>query len=113
MLRHACLALFAGFDRLALLATKFDFSLQDAGACAGGRVFFCAVIPSLQQQHELVVIELFAAFAEDAPDKQVDLFLEQLDLLRLPRVLFSESGFQRRHHDDLERSKSRTNFAPG
>ncbi len=32
MLRHACLAFFAGFNRLAVLAALFDLSLQGAGA---------------------------------------------------------------------------------
>lgn len=54
----------------------------------------------------------------DAADEQVDLFAQQFDLKLLSLVLltqrrdlFSESGFQRRHHDDLEKSKTRTNFA--
>jgi len=83
VLRHACFTLLAWFDLGSVLAALLDLSLQDAGACAGGRVFFCAVIPALQQQHELAVIELFAAPAKDAPDEQVHFFAQQfvLDLL--------------------------------
>jgi hypothetical protein len=52
----------------------------------------------LQQQHELTVIELFAAPAKNAPDEQVHFFAQQFDLDLLSfvlrtqrRVLFSES----------------------
>jgi hypothetical protein len=50
---------------------------------------FCVVIPALQQQHELAVIELFAALAEDAPDEQVHLFAQQFVLLMQRLVLLS------------------------
>ena len=77
---------------------------------------FCVVITSLQQQHELAVIELFAAPAKNAPDEQVDLFAQQFDLDLLSfilrtqsRVLLGESGFQRCHHDGTMKSKRCTN----
>ena len=47
MLRHSCFALLAWFDLGSVLAALLDLSLQDAGACAGGFGFFCAVITSL------------------------------------------------------------------
>ena len=78
---------------------------------------FCVVITSLQQQHELAVIELFAAPAKNAPDEQVHFFAQQFDLDLLSfvlrtqrRVLFSESGFQRSHHDDMMQSRWCTNL---
>ena len=78
---------------------------------------FCAVITSLQQQHELAVIKLFATFAKDAPDEQVDLFTQQFDLDLLSFVLrtqsrdfLGESGFQWCHHADMMQSKRCTNL---
>ena len=98
MLRHTRLALPAWPGGLWLLVPPLDLSLQGAGACAGGLLFFCPVIPSLKQQHELLLVEVLAAFAKDAPDQQVHLFTQQPVLQAQRRVFLGESGFQRCHH---------------
>lgn len=71
----------------------------------------------MQQQHELAVIELFAAPAKKAPDEQVDLFAQQFvfqgdrfELMTKRRVLLGESGFQRCHHADMVKSRWCTNL---
>ena len=116
MLWHSCFTCLAWFDLCSVLAALFDLSLQDAWACAGGWVFFCA-ITSLQKKHKLAVIELFAALAKNAPDEQVDLFAQQFILqgdrseLMTKRLHFlGESCFQRRHHADTMQSRRCTNL---
>jgi hypothetical protein len=46
----------------------------------------------LEQQHELTVIELPAAFAEDAPHQQIDLFAQQFVLASKRLLFLSDSG---------------------
>ena len=109
VLGHACFALSAWLHGLVVLVTLVDLSLQDAGVCAGGFGFFCAVISDLQKQHELAVIDLFAAPAKYASDEQVHLFAQQFVLRTQRRDFLGESGFQRCHHGDMMQSRWRTN----
>jgi hypothetical protein len=91
-----------GFALTRWLRRAGRVSLQGADGVAGGFGLFCLF--ALQGEQQLPGVELFAARAEDPPHEQVDLFPQQLDLLRLARVfpaqglvLFGEAGFQWRH----------------
>ena len=76
----------------------FQFSLQDGGIRAGGRGFFCPLVPSLQQQHQLSLIKLLAFGSKDPPHQQIDLFPQQFVFLTQGGHFFSQAGFEGRHH---------------